>query len=149
MDGGAGVCQVCTKATSKYKCPGCLLKYCSVICFRSHKEGKCEPAQPEPTVTLEIDTKGNISSQNVLFPTDDTVLPETLEKLRCSRRLQAVLRNPHLREILREVDSASNTEVHIARAMREPIFTEFADICLSIVEPGEDGAMETDSEEDI
>lgn len=69
---------------------------CSVVCFKSHKEGKCTPKQPEPTVTLEIDTKGNISSQNVLFPTDDTVLPETLEKLsesfvKCVKKINFVL----------------------------------------------------------
>lgn len=50
---------------------------------------------------------------------------------------------------MKEVDSAANTEIHIARAMKEPIFTEFADICLSLVEPGEEGEMETDSDEDL
>lgn len=42
--------------------------------------------------------------------------------------------------MIKEVDSASNTNVVIQRAMMEPIFTEFADVCLSIAEPAEEEA---------
>ncbi|CAN6713216.1 unnamed protein product [Malus baccata var. baccata] len=35
------VCQVCNEAQSKYKCPSCRAPYCSVPCFKKHKENPC------------------------------------------------------------------------------------------------------------
>ena len=33
-------CEVCKQATSKYKCPGCLMCTCSMTCCKKHKEMK-------------------------------------------------------------------------------------------------------------
>ncbi|RVW79748.1 hypothetical protein CK203_058226 [Vitis vinifera] len=30
-------CKVCNEAASKYKCPSCLIPYCSLVCFKKHK----------------------------------------------------------------------------------------------------------------
>ncbi|CAI9768702.1 unnamed protein product [Fraxinus pennsylvanica] len=38
-------CGVCDEAQSKYKCPTCLIPYCSLICFKKHKEIPC--SKPE------------------------------------------------------------------------------------------------------
>ncbi|KDO65842.1 hypothetical protein CISIN_1g032470mg [Citrus sinensis] len=43
----ARLCQVCNEAQSKYKCPNCFTPYCSLVCFKNHKETPC--AKPEPT----------------------------------------------------------------------------------------------------
>lgn len=50
-------------------------------------------------------------------------------------KLKKLLGNPHLREMLREVDGAASAQVAMRRAMLEPIFTEFADAVLGVVEP--------------
>ncbi|KAK1355924.1 Zinc finger HIT domain-containing protein 3 [Heracleum sosnowskyi] len=34
-------CKVCEEADSKYKCPACLIPYCSLGCFKKHKEVPC------------------------------------------------------------------------------------------------------------
>ncbi|XP_050205531.1 uncharacterized protein LOC126655395 isoform X2 [Mercurialis annua] len=34
-------CEVCKEAQSKYKCPACLVPYCSLGCFKKHKETPC------------------------------------------------------------------------------------------------------------
>lgn len=31
-------CQVCDEGKSKYKCPQCSIQYCSIACFRGHKQ---------------------------------------------------------------------------------------------------------------
>ncbi|XP_066961684.1 zinc finger HIT domain-containing protein 3 [Macrobrachium rosenbergii] len=139
------LCQVCGHVSFKYKCPSCSLRYCSVLCYKTHKATPCQPKR-EANVTLEIDGQGNILSRQVLFPTDDTVVPATLEKLETSEKLKELLKNPHLREMIKEVDSHPNAKLMMHRAMKEPIFTEFADICLNIVEPPEDEASKLDSE---
>lgn len=50
-------------------------------------------------------------------------------------KLKALLGNPHLQEMLRAVDGAANAQTAMRRAMLEPIFTEFADVVLGVVEP--------------
>ncbi|KAK7070165.1 Zinc finger HIT domain-containing protein 3 [Halocaridina rubra] len=126
-------CEICNNTDFRYKCPTCRLKYCSVSCYRTHREKSCEPKLEE--ITIEIDRKGNSSYHQVLFPTDDTVSLETLEKLSESKELKKLLQNPHLCDIIKEVDSHPNPKLMMSRAMREPIFTEFTDVCLNIAEP--------------
>ncbi|KAL6077600.1 Zinc finger HIT domain-containing protein 3, variant 2 [Balamuthia mandrillaris] len=47
---GGVLCQVCENGTAKYKCPKCFLNYCSVVCFRKHKEQPCsERPAPGPS----------------------------------------------------------------------------------------------------
>ncbi|XP_078180335.1 HIT-type Zinc finger family protein isoform X1 [Carex rostrata] len=49
-------CEVCKEVQFKYKCPACLTPYCSVACFKKHKENLCQKVQPpieEATATNE------------------------------------------------------------------------------------------------
>ncbi|KAI5206893.1 hypothetical protein AUEXF2481DRAFT_7119 [Aureobasidium subglaciale EXF-2481] len=32
------ICGVCQQVESKYKCPSCQLRYCSIACYKQHKE---------------------------------------------------------------------------------------------------------------
>ena len=53
-----------------------------------------------------------------------------------SEHLKSLLHNPHLQEMLRDLDGAGDdVAAKTERAMKEPIFVEFADACLSTVEP--------------
>lgn len=45
-----------------------------------------------------------------------------------------MLCNPHLRQLLRSIDSADNKYDAMKSAMQEPLFVEFSDRCLKIVE---------------
>jgi hypothetical protein len=49
--------------------------------------------------------------------------------------MQQILQNPHLRELLVSVDSSPNPERAMQLAMQEPLFVEFADECLRVIEP--------------
>lgn len=55
-----------------------------------------------------------------------------------SETLKDLLRNRHLREFLRAVDSSENARKAMKLAMLEPLFVEFADECMKIVEPEAD-----------
>lgn len=46
-----------------------------------------------------------------------------------------LLTNTHLRNLLITVDNSENPEEIMQKAMQEPIFVEFADACLKVVEP--------------
>ncbi|XP_076034704.1 zinc finger HIT domain-containing protein 3 [Oratosquilla oratoria] len=126
------LCVVCNITESKYRCPKCKTRYCSGPCYKEHVCTVCD----HPGEVQEIDVSYP-KLQDLLFPTDDTVLPQMLEKLKESTHLCSMLTNPHLRDILVQVDSSEKVEKHIQAAMMEPIFTQFVDVCLSIVDPQE------------
>lgn len=44
-------CQVCSLAPAKYKCPKCNTEYCSLSCFKQHKEADCQTKTIEAHVT--------------------------------------------------------------------------------------------------
>lgn len=72
-----------------------------------------------------------------VFTTVDTVKTESLEELRRCDKIKELLTNPHLRNFLLEVDSASNPFNAMKLAMSEPIFLEFADECMTIISKNE------------
>ena len=46
------ICQVCKVDVKKYKCPTCKIVYCSLKCYKQHKEdGTCE------ALKLQLDEK--------------------------------------------------------------------------------------------
>lgn len=65
----------------------------------------------------------------------DTVSPKDLQKLEESETIKNMLKNSHLRNFLQEINSAPNSWNAMRLAMIEPIFLEFADECMKIVEP--------------
>lgn len=54
-----------------------------------------------------------------------------------SEELRALLQNPHLRQLLLTIDQAQDKSSLLRKLMQEPLFVEFADCCLGIVEPPE------------
>lgn len=63
-----------------------------------------------------------------------------------SEALVSLLRNPHLRNLMKTVDSAENKADAMKKAMQEPLFVELANQCLQIVEPSERKNDESDDE---
>ncbi|XP_014283965.1 zinc finger HIT domain-containing protein 3 [Halyomorpha halys] len=122
------VCAYCD-SISKYKCPKCFTPYCSVKCCQQHKLENCVKAP-----LLEENNKV-IEKKYISYPTEDTLPPEKLQKLRDSISVKECLNNPHLRHIMAMIDKSSNPTDLIAQAMMEPIFVEFATECLKVVQP--------------
>ncbi|NWI55720.1 ZNHI3 protein, partial [Calyptomena viridis] len=67
----------------------------------------------------------------------DRVPLQKLKLLGDSEELRGLLLNPHLRQLLVTIDQAQDKSSLLRRFMQEPLFVEFADCCLSIVEPPE------------
>ncbi|NXR86545.1 ZNHI3 protein, partial [Hypocryptadius cinnamomeus] len=68
----------------------------------------------------------------------DRVPPQKLQLLGESAELRDLLRNPHLRQLLLALEQARDKSSLLRRLMQEPLFVEFADCCLGIVEPPEE-----------
>ncbi|KAG8589017.1 hypothetical protein GDO81_006212 [Engystomops pustulosus] len=108
------LCCMCTVETSKYRCPCCRLRYCSLDCSKRHKE-RCVP-------------KGEQSSPSV---------PDVLQTRGKSEELKQLLLNIHLRQLLVTLDETENKDEVLKNYMQEPLFVELADMCLSLINPEE------------
>ncbi|XP_060704213.1 zinc finger HIT domain-containing protein 3 isoform X4 [Hemiscyllium ocellatum] len=139
-------CRVCEEVPPKYRCPRCGLRYCSVGCYKKHKADDCKPQESgsefSPALKEPIQQDSNVGH----YSGTDEILDDgeesdrvPLEKLRRlgSEKLKGLLCNPHLKQLLLTVDKAEDKESIMKTAMQEPIFVEFADQCLQIVEPPE------------
>lgn len=52
-----------------------------------------------------------------------------------SEELKEILKNPHVRDLLENIDKTDKPDETMQKAMLEPLFVEFADACLKVVEP--------------
>ncbi|KAI8512889.1 Zinc finger HIT domain-containing protein 3 [Branchiostoma belcheri] len=145
-------CEVCSEQPPKYRCPRCEVRYCSLTCFKLHKDNTCgereklvqerrriqqseaAAAEDAGAVAMEMWDDGMDEGDE-----EDRVPLDRLQKLQDSEELRSLLCNPHLQRMIREVDSSDDPEVSMQRAMQEPIFVEFADQCLRVVEPQVNG----------
>jgi len=137
-------CEVCAANRHKYKCPKCIIKYCCLACFKSHKEQLCEERQLKQETEKEEKAQVTLSgplvvpSPHVEHPfeeTEDIIQQDILDKLGQNEKLKQMLENPHLQTILRHANSTDLPEEVMRDAMQEPIFLEFADTCLRTVDP--------------
>ncbi|XP_061868375.1 zinc finger HIT domain-containing protein 3 [Colius striatus] len=140
-------CGVCgAGGAAQYRCPRCAAAYCSVPCCRTHRE-RCTPEpkreQERPAAAQALpggqQADGPWSVEDILTEDDeqDRVPLQKLELLGESEELRALLLNPHLRQLLLTVDQAEDKSSLMKKYMQEPLFVEFADCCLRIVEPPE------------
>ncbi|KAF8569312.1 Zinc finger HIT domain-containing protein 3 [Paragonimus westermani] len=135
-----GCCSVCTLASAIYKCPVCYTKYsCSVSCYKQHKTVGCDPKDRQNSPKTETDSAllfDDTADWN--FELEDTgadyVPVRKLELLRNSQQLRNLLGNPHLRRYLENINNSNRPDLAMERAMREPLFIEFADECLRVIQ---------------
>ncbi|XP_055983077.1 zinc finger HIT domain-containing protein 3 [Sorex fumeus] len=147
------VCVVCLEKP-KYRCPHCRLPYCSVACFGKHKE-KCSPKaglaerktrSAVPAVMMKSVGSEDDDDDDAIADflnsdeEEDRVSLQNLKNLEESAALKNLLQNPHLRQLLMSLDQADDKAKLMKACMQEPLFVEFADCCLRVVEPaqGED-----------
>ena len=145
------LCSVCSKAEKKYCCPKCAVLYCSLSCFKLHKDSDtCSSSSSEKQQEQESPdgerTLVNPSHGDYHYATEDTVPQDKLQQLGSSSQLRQVLTNPHLREFLTTLDRSEEKGRLMRKAMREPLFVEFVDACLEAIGEGEKMKEMTDEE---
>ncbi|XP_017474111.1 PREDICTED: zinc finger HIT domain-containing protein 3 isoform X1 [Rhagoletis zephyria] len=130
------LCISCQTPTKKYKCSKCLVRYCSLPCYKKHQD-TCVSKQSLNIETCEVYSI-NEPTLHEPFGTEDTVPRSKLELLKHCETLHNLLYNSHLRNLLTEIDVAPDAWKAMKAAMQEPLFLEFADECLAIIEPNTD-----------
>ncbi|KND01953.1 uncharacterized protein SPPG_02461 [Spizellomyces punctatus DAOM BR117] len=127
---GKAACQVCKEQAAKYKCSTCILPYCSLACYKKHKETPCSPPiseespkeKPVSAPLKDMDEEGSLLTD------------EQLGRLGASKDISDILSNVDLQKILKELDSAQDPEKALDQAMEQiPIFREFAEKAIETV----------------
>ncbi|XP_052052662.1 zinc finger HIT domain-containing protein 3 [Apodemus sylvaticus] len=138
------VCVICLEKP-KYRCPACRVPYCSVACFQKHKE-QCnsevhlvEKKTTAAPVSSEENKDDDSSVADFLNSDEeeDRVSLQNLKNLGESETLRSLLLNPHLRQLMLSLDQGDDKARLMRACMQEPLFVEFADCCLRIVEPSQ------------
>ncbi|XP_017268043.1 zinc finger HIT domain-containing protein 3 [Kryptolebias marmoratus] len=146
------ICNVCSEETPKYRCPTCKIRYCSLGCYKKHKDICLPDEKPASLNPDSKDADSPVSAEpwsvdDLLHEDDiiDKVPMQRLQMLGQSKDLRDLLCNPHLRRLLRSVDGAERKDEAMKAAMQEPLFVEFSDQCLKIVENEASGFTSDDA----
>ncbi|KAF9546866.1 hypothetical protein EC957_009318 [Mortierella hygrophila] len=141
MDKTKKICFVCNTHESKYKCPTCTQPYCSLVCYKKHKEIPCEkPAPiPEPEITVPPvePVPDYLKEESVAL-----LKQEQLDRISQSGAIKDMLKNESLRRLIKLIDSSENPEYLLDKARTDnQQFVEFSEEILAIIErdPGVTG----------
>jgi len=130
-------CEVCKDAESKYKCPSCLTPYCSLACYKKHKEIPCtKPDLNGSKSEVRVDEEPATVAED--DESNHRLKRSQLEAVAASEEVLKMLRDRELQELISKIDSSSNSKAELERAMEGPAFREFTDKLLSIVNPADD-----------
>uniref|UniRef100_A0A8C2XWI1 Zinc finger HIT domain-containing protein 3 n=1 Tax=Capra hircus TaxID=9925 RepID=A0A8C2XWI1_CAPHI len=146
---GTTVCVICLEKP-KYRCLACCVPYCSLPGFWKHKE-KCKPetglVEKKIRSALTAKTKKSVENEDDddsvadFLSSDEEEDRESLQNLKNlgeSAVLRSLLLNPHLRQLMVDLNQADDKAKLMRACMQElPLFVEFAACCSSIVEPSQ------------
>ena len=112
-------CAVCQDATPKYRCPTCKIQYCSVACFKQHKEAGCEkPTVPGQVVLAKPRATIPVLDERGSFDPDSAVPVESFERIRHSEELRNMLRDERLQKLVKRVDTADDPERELGALLK-------------------------------
>ncbi|PWA39369.1 Zinc finger, HIT-type [Artemisia annua] len=140
-------CNVCEEAKSKYKCPACLIPYCSLKCFRKHKgypawiectrpnqETPCDkPVPVSETETRTIIPPIDVDRPCYIDVAEDVLSQSKLECIASSTEIRDALKNEELQKLIRNIDCSANTETELEKAMEQDVFRLFTEKILATV----------------
>uniref|UniRef100_A0A8C2M0B5 Zinc finger HIT domain-containing protein 3 n=1 Tax=Cricetulus griseus TaxID=10029 RepID=A0A8C2M0B5_CRIGR len=121
------VCVICLEKP-KYRCLACRVPYFSVTCFQKHKE-QCNPE------TRPVENRRTVAPEN---KDDDSSIADFLNSDEEEDRVSLQnLKSLGESQLMVNLDQGDNKSKLMKACMQEPLFVEFADCCLRIVEPSQ------------
>ncbi|XP_050367121.1 uncharacterized protein LOC126785463 isoform X2 [Argentina anserina] len=136
---GPRVCQVCNEAQSKYKCPSCRAPYCSVPCFKKHKETPCVsplPSEENPSSFSSAAAPESLVERPITVTEPSAVLERhQLEAIASSSELRDALKDKSLQKLIGSIDCSTDAENELDKAMEVEVFRLLTDKILSAINP--------------
>ncbi|CAH8322377.1 unnamed protein product [Eruca vesicaria subsp. sativa] len=152
-------CEICEKVVSKYKCPSCLVPYCSLGCFKKHKETPCakpssaeeKPVSPAKEVSKDVvvntEHKASASSiakevpvaRPITVEEEKYVVEKTqLEAIASSSEIREALKDEALQKLIFNIDNSSNPLQELDEAMGVEAFRVLTEKILSNISKSND-----------
>ncbi|CDP03834.1 unnamed protein product [Coffea canephora] len=129
---GPKICQVCDDAQSKYKCPRCLVPYCSLVCFKKHKEIPCS----KPESSSQAPKRAvHLGKPYYVHDPSESLQQVQLESIACSSEIRDILKDKELQKLILNVDGSAEAEKELGKAMEVDAFRIFTEKILSIIGP--------------
>ncbi|KAK9726503.1 hypothetical protein RND81_05G220200 [Saponaria officinalis] len=159
---GSQQCMVCIEAKSKYKCPTCVIPYCSLACYKKHKETPCGNPKPvladeEPNISAKVvsgDQEPKASCATPVRSIVETTIRDPhverpiyvdeecevlersqLESIAASSEIRDALKDENLRNLVKNIDSSSNPKEELEKAMGLDVFRIFSEKVLLAANP--------------
>ncbi|XP_041008866.1 zinc finger HIT domain-containing protein 3 isoform X2 [Juglans microcarpa x Juglans regia] len=127
---GPRLCEICNETQSKYKCPACLVPYCSVVCFKKHKEIPC--AKPVPSEEKSTtDPESHLERPLNVEEPGNVLQKLQLEAIASASEIRDALKDENLLKIIRNIDGSPDAENELDKAMEVEVFRIFTDKILS------------------
>ncbi|KAI5066260.1 hypothetical protein GOP47_0018884 [Adiantum capillus-veneris] len=133
---GPQKCKVCEDANSKYKCPTCLLPYCSLPCYKRHKENPC--VKGEPLVESNGSSRTHKQPPRPFEVADEQgwrLEKGQFEALAASEELRHMLKNPELQELIKKIDSSTDVQKDLNTVLEVELFRDFRDKVFATLNP--------------
>ncbi|GKT33354.1 hypothetical protein ADUPG1_007291 [Aduncisulcus paluster] len=93
-----GKCIICAKA-SKYKCPNCKEKYCSLDCYKIHQD-KCKKVEEIETIHLPLGKTMELLGSEKLLPIIELSAAQK-KKLQSNEKISDLLKKKMIRKQLK------------------------------------------------
>ncbi|CAL5427271.1 unnamed protein product [Camellia sinensis] len=122
---GPRKCQVCEEAQSKYKCPTCLIPYCSVVCFKKHKEVPC--VKPESSSEAKLSPILHVERSYHVDEPSVVLQRLQLESIASSSEIRDALKDKELQKLIYSIDCSADAENELNKAMEVEAFRLFSD----------------------
>ncbi|CAL5424999.1 unnamed protein product [Camellia sinensis] len=120
---GPRKCQVCDEAQSKYKCPTCLIPYCSVVCFKKHKEVPC--VKPESSSEAKLSPILHVERSYHVDEPSVVLQQLQLESIASSSEIRDALKDKELQKLIYSIDCSADAENELNKAMEVDAFRIF------------------------
>ncbi|TYH59721.1 hypothetical protein ES332_D08G240900v1 [Gossypium tomentosum] len=143
MGGPSRQCQVCNQTQSKYKCPSCLVPYCSLACFKTHKETPCEKLESvkekSGTPSVNLGSIDNAVTTCVKPESTNDAVPPSVEPKSSEGRptssddIREALKDEHLQKLISDINSSPDALNELDKAMGLDVFRIFSDKILSAI----------------
>ncbi|XP_073140073.1 uncharacterized protein [Henckelia pumila] len=128
-------CEVCAESQSKYKCPICLIPYCSLICFKKHKEILCRKL--ESPVEVKASPASTVDDEKPLYVEEPSEVLQgvQLELIASSSEIRDAMKDEKLKKLICDIDSAMDPEKELDKVMEVEEFRLLTEKILSTITP--------------
>ncbi|XP_075507138.1 uncharacterized protein LOC142543646 [Primulina tabacum] len=132
-------CEVCAEAQSKYKCPICVIPYCSVVCFKKHNEIPCKKLESPVEVKVSEATAISpiVNDEKPLYVEEPSEVLQgvQLESIASSSEIRDAIKDEKLKKLICDIDSALDPEKELHKVMEMEEFRLFTEKILATITP--------------